>query len=128
MATKAKTKANRAAERKSSRSQATSRKNKTQTQAPNAFDVLEQDHREVEDWFDEYDELQDYDDDRKSELAEKICIALKVHAQIEEEILYPQARQGTKDNDLIDEAVVEHATVKKPDRRNRSHGGRRRPL
>jgi len=25
---------------------------------------------------------------------------------------YPQAREATKDNDLIDEAVVEHATVK----------------
>jgi len=37
---------------------------------------------------------------------------LKVHAQIEEEIFYPQARQATKDNDLIDEAAVEHATVK----------------
>jgi hypothetical protein len=104
MATKAKTKANRAAERKSSRSQTASRENKSQAQAPNAFDVLEQDHREVEEWFDEYDEIQD-DDDRKSELAEKICAALK-------EILYPQARQGTEDNKLIDEAVVEHATVK----------------
>ena len=37
---------------------------------------------------------------------------MKVHAQIEEEIFYPQAREATKDNDLIDEAVVEHATVK----------------
>jgi hemerythrin-like domain-containing protein len=39
-------------------------------------------------------------------------LALKVHAQIEEEIFYPQAREATKDHDLIDEAVVEHATVK----------------
>ena len=112
MATKAKTKASRAAERKSSRSQAGSRKNEAKAQAPNAFDLLEQDHREVEEWFDEYDELQE-EDDRKSELAEKICTALKVHAQIEEEIFYPQARKATKDDDLIDEAVVEHATVKK---------------
>ena len=37
---------------------------------------------------------------------------MKVHAQIEEEIFYPKAREATKDNDLIDEAVVEHATVK----------------
>ena len=37
---------------------------------------------------------------------------MKVHAQIEEEIFYPWARKATKDNDLIDEAVVEHATVK----------------
>jgi hemerythrin superfamily protein len=111
MATKAKTKAGRTAERKSGRSQAASRKSETRNQSMNAFDLLEQDHREVEEWFDEYDELED-DDDRKSELAEKICLALKVHAQIEEEIFYPQAREATKDNDLLDEAVVEHATVK----------------
>ena len=72
---------------------------------------MEQDHREAEEWFDEYDELKE-DDNRKEELAEKICLALKVHAQIEEEIFYPWARKATKDNDLIDEAVVEHATVK----------------
>jgi hypothetical protein len=39
-------------------------------------------------------------------------LALKVHAQIEEEIFYPQARQSTKDNDLIDESLVEHAIVR----------------
>jgi len=111
METQAKTKASRAAERKSSRSQPSNRRGERRTASPNAFELLEQDHREVEEWFDEYDELQD-DDDRKAELAEKICLALKVHARIEEEIFYPQAREATKDNDLIDEAVVEHATVK----------------
>lgn len=111
MATKAKTKAGRAAERKSSRSQAANRKSEARPASPNAFDLLEKDHREVEEWFDEYDELKD-DDDSRAELAEKICTALKVHAQIEEEIFYPQARKATKDDDLIDEALVEHATVK----------------
>src|SRR5712675_3719783 len=111
MATKAKTKAGRVAERKTSRSQSPDRKKETQAASPSAIDLLEQDHREVEEWFDEYDELKE-DDDRKAELAQKICFALKVHAQIEEEIFYPQAREATKDNDLIDEAVVEHATVK----------------
>jgi len=112
MATKAKTKANRTAERKSSRSQSASRNKEPQQAARNAFDVLEEDHREVEEWFDEYDELKDSDEGRKGELAEKICLALKVHAQIEEEIFYPRAREATKDDDLLDEAIVEHATVK----------------
>jgi hemerythrin-like domain-containing protein len=112
MATKAKTKANRTAERKSSRTQVAGRDKERQQASRNAFDVLEQDHREVEEWFDEYDELSDDEEDRKAELSEKICLALKVHAQIEEEIFYPQARKATGDNDLIDEAVVEHATVK----------------
>jgi hemerythrin-like domain-containing protein len=39
-------------------------------------------------------------------------MALKVHTQIEEEIFYPQARQATGDNDLLDEALVEHAGAK----------------
>jgi hypothetical protein len=111
MATKAKTRAGRVAERKTIRSQSPDRKKETQAASPSAIDLLEQDHREVEEWFDEYDELKE-DDARKAELAQKICLALKVHAQIEEEIFYPQAREATKDNDLIDEAVVEHATVK----------------
>ena len=110
MATKAKTKADRTAERKSSRSQAANRKK--EQQQVNAFDLLEQDHREVEEWFDEFDELKDSDKKRRAELAEKICLALKVHAEIEEEIFYPRAREATKDDDLIDEAIVEHATVK----------------
>jgi len=48
----------------------------------------------------------------KSELAQKICLALRVHAQLEEEIFYPAARKATKDNDLLDEATVEHAGAK----------------
>jgi hemerythrin superfamily protein len=110
MATKAKTKAGRAAQRKSTRSQASNRKGEARAPSRSAIEVLEQDHREVEEWFDEYEKLED--DDRKAELAEKICLALKVHAQLEEEIFYPQARQATKDNDLIDESLVEHAVVK----------------
>jgi hemerythrin superfamily protein len=109
MATKAKTKAGRAAGRNSSRSQSSNRN--TQGASPSALDVLEQDHREVEEWFDEYNELKE-DDNRKGALAEKICLALKVHAQIEEEIFYPRARKATKENDLIDEAAVEHSAVK----------------
>ena len=93
----------------SSRPQSSNRN--TQGASPSALELLKQDHREVEEWFDEYNELKE-DDNRKGSLAEKICLALKVHAQIEEEIFYPQACEATKDNDLIDEAAVEHATVK----------------
>jgi hemerythrin-like domain-containing protein len=35
-----------------------------------------------------------------------------VHATIEEEIFYPAAREGIKDEDLVDEATVEHASAK----------------
>src|SRR5438270_13279646 len=106
MATKAKTKANRTAERKSSRSQNASRNKERQQAARSAFVVVEEDHREGEEWFDEYDELKDSDESRKADLAEKIGLALKVHAQIEEEIFYPHARQPSQDDYLRDEALV----------------------
>ena len=99
MPTNAKTKSHRAATRKTKRSEPGS-----------AIALLKQDHREVEDYFEEYEDLDN--DNAKAELAEKICMALKVHAQIEEEIFYPQARQATGDNDLLDEALVEHAGAK----------------
>lgn len=76
-----------------------------------ALELLEQDHREVGEMFDEYDELPD-GDKRKEELTQKICNALQVHTQIEEEVFYPRAREATKDDDLIDDAIVEHASVK----------------
>jgi hemerythrin superfamily protein len=100
MATNAKTKLKRAGQRKS----------RSGSTPGSAIALLKQDHREVEGFFDEYEEL---DNNRaKSQLARKICNALKVHTEIEEEIFYPAARKATGDNDLLDEAVVEHAGAK----------------
>jgi hypothetical protein len=77
---------------------------------PLAVRLLKQDHREVEGWFDEYEQL---DDDReKLELFGKIALALKVHTRIEEEIFYP-AERGEVEDDLLDEALVEHDGAKK---------------
>src|SRR5579884_342938 len=110
MATKSKTKETRAAERKSARSQNAKSKSERGA-APNAVELLEQDHREVEDLFEEFEKARDKK--RKGELATKICMELTIHARIEEEAFYPRARQATKDDDLIDESLVEHANVKR---------------
>ena len=75
-----------------------------------AIALLESDHMEVKAYFEEYEELEG--DDEKKELAGKICAALKVHTQIEEEIFYPAAREATEDDELLDEATVEHAGAK----------------
>src|SRR4029453_4709286 len=50
----------------------------------------------------------------KGKLAQHICAALTVHAQIEEEIFYPAAREALGDDgkDLLDEAKVEHTSLK----------------
>jgi hemerythrin superfamily protein len=56
-------------------------------------------------------EDEDQSPDRQA-LAQRICRMLTVHATIEEEFFYPAARQAGVDPDLLDEANVEHASVK----------------
>jgi hemerythrin superfamily protein len=76
-----------------------------------AIKLLKADHREVAELIEEFE---DADHDEKAELARQICTALTVHAQIEEEILYPEAREALdeEDRELVNEADVEHASVK----------------
>ena len=105
MASTAKTKA-----RKTSTRAATKAAAAPKTSRPDALSPLIADHRDVDDYFDQYETLTD--DTAKKALADKICLALKVHAQIEEELFYPTAREETGDNDLIDEAIVEHMGAK----------------
>ena len=68
------------------------------------------DHREVEGWFDDYEQLDA--DAEKLALFNKIALALKVHTRIEEEIFYPEER-GDVEDDMLDEAYVEHDGAKK---------------
>lgn len=75
-----------------------------------AIKFLKDDHKEVKNYFKEYETLED--DAEKQALADKICLALTIHAQIEEEIYYPAAREAIDDDDLLDEAEVEHASAK----------------
>jgi hemerythrin superfamily protein len=75
-----------------------------------AIELLEEDHNEVETLFGEYHDLED--DAEKEALALKICLMLQVHAQIEEEIFYPEARKAIAKPELVDEAIVEHASAK----------------
>jgi hypothetical protein len=73
--------------------------------------LLKADHRQVEKWFGEFEKSRTAA--RKAELAGRICLALKVHTRIEEEIFYPAFYEATEDKDLHHEAVVEHAGAKK---------------
>lgn len=75
-----------------------------------AIKLLKDDHKEVKNYFKQYETLED--DADKQALADKICLALTIHAQIEEEIYYPATREAIDDDDLLDEAEVEHASAK----------------
>jgi hemerythrin superfamily protein len=76
--------------------------------------LLERDHAQVRKLFKQYEKLaeaQGEASDREA-VAEEICMLLTVHATIEEEIFYPAAREADVDDDLLDEAEVEHASAK----------------
>ncbi len=73
-----------------------------------ALALLKNDHREVEDLFQDYENA----NGEQNALALKICLALEVHAQIEEEIFYPAVRNAIANSDLVSEAIAEHASVK----------------
>jgi hemerythrin superfamily protein len=83
---------------------------KTAAKGPDAIVLLKADHRAVEKLFGLFEKARDAD--RKKALADKICLELRVHMQIEEEIFYPTSREYLKDEDIVDEAVVEHAAAR----------------
>jgi hemerythrin-like domain-containing protein len=78
-----------------------------------AIELLTRDHNEVKKMFKEYEKLCKKDDtEGKKTVATQICQALTVHAQLEEEIFYPVVREAIDDDDLMNEAMVEHTSAK----------------
>ena len=75
-----------------------------------ALGRLKADHDKVKALFREFDTLKgaDNEDGRKAELVEQICYELTLHSMLEEEILYPALRRSI-DDELLDEADIEHA-------------------
>ena len=76
-----------------------------------ALELLRADHQRVRTLFTEFDSLKgiDDEDERKAELVDEICYELTLHTMLEEEIFYPVLRSAINDDDLMDEADVEHA-------------------
>ena len=74
-----------------------------------AIAMLKADHRKVEELFEKFERTNGKA--TKQSLAEQICLELKVHTVIEEEIFYPACR-GKIEDDLVNEAYVEHDSAK----------------
>lgn len=79
-----------------------------------ALELLEADHQAVKQLFDSYRELAAHEADapQRRALAEQICLALTIHTKLEEELFYPLAREALREDDLLDEAEVEHASAR----------------
>ena len=82
--------------------------------ASDATELLAADHGEVRHLFADYARLAEAraPAGERRPLAEEICTLLTVHAAIEDEIFYPEARAAGVEGELLDEAEVEHAAAK----------------
>ena len=74
-----------------------------------AIALLKADHRKVEQLFASFQEASGAS--RKEKLAKEICTELKIHTMLEEEIFYP-AFEGKIEQDMLEEAYVEHDAAK----------------
>jgi len=82
-----------------------------------AIALLTADHREVSEMFEQFEQFEQLGDratTSKEKLKDKICKALIAHTTIEEEIFYPAVRAANVEEgeDMVDEAIVEHASAK----------------
>jgi len=89
---------------------------KEQAALESAIEMLSGQHDEVDDMFGDYKKLMDLEApaSKRKALADKICKALTDHAELEETIFYPAAREALdKDSEeIMDHSDVEHATLK----------------
>ena len=89
-------------------------RSKQAARGQDAIKLLKTDHDDVADLFGQYEKVKNRDESKKADLIDQICTALSLHAQIEEEIFYPAARNALEEDgeELLDEAEVEHGSIK----------------
>lgn len=79
------------------------------TENNDAIAMLKADHRKVEALFESYERAKD---ERKASIAKEICQELIVHSTLEEELFYPSLDGKIEEDDMLDEAHVEHDGAK----------------
>jgi hemerythrin-like domain-containing protein len=79
-----------------------------------AIELLMEDHKKVQKIFKEFEKSKDeLGNEEKAQIVGQACQELKIHTKLEEEIFYPAAREAIEDEELLDEAEVEHAAAKR---------------
>lgn len=83
------------------------------TMQPDAIELLEADHRALLRLLAEYADLVRHGAParQRQALAERLCTELAIHHRLEEEILYPAAREALRDEDLMDDNEQQHAAI-----------------
>ena len=74
--------------------------------------MLEQDHRTVDGLFRQFEKLHEAEEDT-AKVIEMVRQALTLHSMLEKEVFYPAVRKvaGEEEEELLDEAEVEHRSV-----------------
>src|SRR5262249_5384206 len=85
---------------------------KSKAKASGAIELLKEQHDKVKKAFKEFEKLDREDTETQEQLVQTVCEDLKVHTTLEEELFYPAAREAIDDEDLLNEAQVEHETAK----------------
>ena len=70
--------------------------------------MLKSDHKTVKALFDEYEEAPPR---KQPNIAQTAIEELKIHAELEEGLIYPAIRKGIDDDELMNEATEEHHLV-----------------
>jgi hemerythrin superfamily protein len=73
--------------------------------------MLKQDHDRVNRLFKRFEKINEADPETEM-IVREICAELQVHAAIEEEIFYPAAREVLQETSILNEAEVEHWSIK----------------
>lgn len=89
-----------------------SKSSKAKSGGMDAIALLKADHAEVKKAFRQFEKMDHDDTAAVQALVAQVCAALKQHAALEEEIFYPTVREAIDDDDLMNEALVEHASAK----------------
>ena len=85
---------------------------KSKAKATGAIEILKEQHDKVKKAFKEFEKLDREDTEAQQQLVQSVCEDLKLHTTLEEELFYPAAREAIADEDLLNEAQVEHETAK----------------
>lgn len=81
------------------------------TLSPSITDMIRMDHTHVLSTFHQY-EL-DSSPSTKQALVNTACIALEIHAQLEEEIFYPAMRDCAADTPIVEKSIPEHSEMRR---------------
>jgi hemerythrin superfamily protein len=79
--------------------------------APSATNMIRMDHSHVMVTFHKY--TRDASPEKKKAIVTMVCLALQIHAQLEEEIFYPALDRVQSDNAVLEKSVPEHSEMRR---------------